>query len=105
MKRMILLKWTDKDDQAQALRLRDAISSRWRDAGNFLGLNSPRMNEIALFYQGDVRQCCREVLQEWISKGASNYPVTWDGLLMLLDDLELHSTANSLKSALKYILS
>ncbi len=105
LKILILLRWFDKDGRTETLRLRDAMIHKWHDAGLFLDLSAPRLYGILTYRQGDVRQCLIDVFQEWISRGSSNYPATWDGLLKLLRDLDLYSCAKSLKAALMCISS
>ncbi len=105
LKKLILLRWTDKDGRSETLRLRDAMIHKWRDAGLFLDLSAPELDGILTYRQGDVRQCLQDVFQEWISRGSSDYPATWDGLLKLLRDLDLNSCAESLKAALMCISS
>ena len=96
-----MLEWTDKDGQSQTLRVRDEISAKWQDVGDLLELTPDRLQGIGSQRQGDVRQCCREVLIDWIKDGSPYYPPTWEGLLELLVHLKLSSTADTLKLALK----
>ena len=96
-----MLEWTDKDGQPQTLRVRDEMSVKWKDAGDLLELTSARLQGIGSQPQGDVRQCCRGVLIDWIKNGSPRYPPTWDGLIKLLINLELSSIADTLKLALK----
>ncbi len=105
LKTLILLKWTDKDGRPEKLKLRDAMIHKWHDAGLLLDLSAPRLDGILTYRQGDVRLCLKDVLQEWINRGSSDYPATWGGLLILLRDLDLNSCAESLKAALMCISS
>ncbi len=101
LKRLTLLKWTDKSGQRKTLRLRDKMSPHWREAGELLDLDMERMDGIYTHRLADVRQCCRDVLQDWVRSDSSDYPATWGGLLTLLDDLQLHACAKSLQAALE----
>ncbi len=101
LKRLTLLKWTDKSGQRKTLRLRDEMSPHWRETGDLLGLSIARMDGIYTRHLADVRQCCRDVLQDWVKIGSSDYPATWGGLLTLLDDLQLLACAKSLQAALE----
>ncbi len=96
-----MLVWTDTDGQPQILRVRDEMSVKWEEVGDLLGLTPARLHGIDCRRRGDVRQCCRDVLTDWIKDGSSDYPPTWDGLIKLLIDLELSSIADTLKLALK----
>ncbi len=100
LKNLTILKWTDKDGRPQTLRLRDDISFRWRDVGNLLELGSSRIEGIAIRRHEDVRQCCSDVLQDWLRNGSPDYPATWESMLNLLEDIQLSSC--SLQSALNF---
>ncbi len=100
LKNLTILEWTDKDGRSQTLRLRDDISCHWREVGDLLELGSSRIEGIAIGRHEDVRQCCRDVLQDWLRKGSPDYPATWEGMLKLLEHIQISS--NSLKSALNF---
>ncbi len=101
MKKLIILKWTDKSGQQKTLRLRDEMSPKWHDAGELLDLTAANLECISEKHRGDVRECLRDVLREWVRSDSSDYPATWCGLLSLLDDLQLHACAKSLQAALE----
>ena len=101
---LTLLKWTDDEDQIQRLRLRDELCSKWRDAGILLGVSSGRLNGIFTYRLGDLQLCCSDVLLEWLQKAEmSSYSASWDGLLDLLEDLELIDVATKLRMAIKFM--
>ncbi len=77
------------------------MNAKWDDAGDLLELTPARLQGIDRHHRGDVRQCCRDVLIDWIKNGSPRYPPTWDGLIKLLINLELSSIADTLKLALK----
>ena len=103
MQQLTLLKWTDRDGQRHRLRLRDRISSRWREVGDLLGVDSSRQDSIHMDCGRDVKLCCRAVLLDWLQMEEPSYPTNWEGLLVLLEDLELHNIAKKLKEALNCI--
>ncbi len=98
-----MLTWTNKDGQTETLRLRDDMISRWRDVGHLVDISASQLEGINMHRLGDVRLCYQDVLQEWISRGSSDYPATWEGLLKILRSLELNSCADSLERALQCI--
>ncbi len=101
MKKLIVFKWTDKCGQPKTLRLKDEMTTHWRDAGELLDLSTADLKRISENHQ-DVRECLRDVLQDWIMIGSSDdYPATWGGLLRLLEDLKLISCAKCLQEALE----
>ncbi len=101
LKRLTLLKWTDKSGQRKTLRLRDEMSPHWHEAGELLGLTAANLECIYAKHHGEPRECCRDVLKDWVRSDSSDYPATWGGLLSLLDDLQLHACAKSLQAALE----
>ena len=101
LKVFILLKWTDQDGQIHSLRLRNVLMPYWCDMGLLLGISMSKLDELLVNRSGDVRQCCRDVLHDWIQNGSSDYPATWGGLINLLHDIEISSVARSLELALK----
>ena len=100
---LTVLKWTDSDGQKHSLRLRNEMSSRWRDVGDLLEVESSHMEGMDTHHRGDVRLCCRNVLVDWMQMEEPSYPTNWEGLLLLLEDLELNQMAKKLKIALDFI--
>jgi len=100
---LTLLKWTDSNGQDHSLKLKNAISPKWREVGDLLGVDSSRLDGIHMHRGGDVQLCCRDVLLEWLQMKETSYSVNWEGFLVLLKDIELNSTAMKLQEALTYI--
>ena len=100
---LTVLTWTDSDGQRHSLRLRNEMSSRWRDVGDLLEVESSHMEGIHMHRGGDVRLCCRDVFVDWLQMKEPSYPANWEGLLLLLEDLELNKVAKTLKEALDFI--
>ena len=100
---LTVLKWADSDDQRHILRLRNEMTSKWRDVGDLLEVESSRQEEIDIRHRGDMRMCCRDVFVEWLQMETPCYPTSWEGVLDLLEDLELNKVANKLKEALEFI--
>ena len=101
--RLTVLTWTDRDGQRHCLRLRNEMSSRWRDVGDLLEVEFNRQEGIHMHRGGDVRLCCRDVLEDWLQMEEPSYPSNWEGLLLLFKDLELNKMATKLKIALDFI--
>ena len=77
-----------------------SIKHKWHEMGRLLG-RGDELESISMKHQKDPESCCIDLLQKWLDGGCSSqYPVTWDGLLELLDDLEFSIVAEKLKSAL-----
>ena len=96
-----LYKWTDENSQPKSLRILDEISSRWTEAGDLLGLSPARLESIEADRLKVSKSCCRDVLRDWIKDNRGSYPVSWEGLICLLTDMELTNLAKELESALR----
>jgi len=100
MQYLTVLKWTDSKGQSHSLRLKDKMSSKWHVVGDLLGVDSSRLKSISMNHRGDVEQCCREVLLDWLQMEEPSYSRNWEGLIELLIDLELNNVAKKLNEAL-----
>ena len=78
----------------------DMIGSRWHSIGQSLGLLPSQLDGISTEHRDNAIECCRAVLGKWLENPPPDYPVTWDGLLELLEDCQLAQVAVKLKSAL-----
>ena len=43
---------------------------------------------------------CHDMIQHWLESGCGPYPVTWNGMIQVLRDVELGEVAKQLKRAL-----
>ena len=50
--------------------------------------------------QGSQDEICHTVLQHWLDSGTGRYPITWNGLIEVLEDVQLGEVAKQLKTAL-----
>ena len=100
MQHLTLLKWTDSGGKNHSLRLRDEMSSRWHEVGDLLGVATSRQDGIHTQRMGDVRLCCRDIFLDWLQMEEKSYPASWEGLLVLLEDLQLNNLAKKLNEAL-----
>ena len=48
---------------------------------------------------GDVGMCCRDDLVDWLHDNQDGYPTTWEGVVQLLEDMDLSAAAQLLKNA------
>ena len=94
---LTILKFTDQNGQDETVKVLEKISIRWEEAGDLLGLTSERLKGIEVQRRGDHRICCRDVLVDWLHENQSDYPTTWEGVLLLLEDMELSACAYILK--------
>ena len=95
-----LIKWKDGQGKIQRFYLMDMIGSKWRSIGQQLGLHPSQLDGLSTEHRDNATECCRAVLGKWLENPPSEYPVTWDGLMELLDDCQLSQVAIKLKAAL-----
>lgn len=102
MKNLTLIKWTDSLGKQRKLRIVQQICPKWRQSGNLLGISDPVLESILSQYHGDLEECCYAVMRKWLDNGSPDYPLSWDGLLELLNDIECSQVAEDLQDALSF---
>ena len=78
----------------------ERISFKWRDVGELL-LSFEQLHCIAEEHRDKHMDCCRAVLHHWLENPPEEYPITWRGLIELLQDSELGQVVAELKNALR----
>ena len=104
MKYLKLIRWTDKKGREQTFSLMDKISWKWQDLGIMIGLESTQLDVYDFENQGNPTECCERVLTEWLygqDGTRGDYPVTWNGLRELLQDVEISEVAERFMEALQ----
>ena len=99
IKTLTLLKWND-GGKKKKLRVTNEISNQWRNIGKLLEIPGPTLNGWWAESHSE-EQCCDKVLANWLQNPPEDYPVTWHGLIELLDDAEFTDLAKTLKNALE----
>ena len=83
-------------------------AKEWRTIARKLGLEDETpgfINNLARRYRDDDEECVREVFSKWFDNAvglpnASDYPLSWEGLLALLANSKLGQVAAKLRTAL-----
>ena len=101
MKNLTLMKWTDPQGKQHKLRIVQSICPKWRDIGNMLDISDSVLESTLSHYRGNFEECCYAVLRRWMDNGSPDYPLTWEGLLELLDDADCAQVAEELRGAPK----
>ena len=78
----------------------DRISPNWQDIGLLIGLSFQQLECIAKEHRDRHTDCCRAVLCHWLENPPEEYPITWRGLIELLQDCHLCQVVSELKIAL-----
>ncbi len=99
MSNLVLLKWTDSDhNNIHRIQIISQLSPKWSDISDLLGFSTARIQQIRQDNSG-VQERCKEVMRLWLDseEGAYRYPTTWEGLIELLEDIELSILASDIR--------
>ena len=96
MRHIILIKYQVHNEKKE-FRLLQVIQNKWYDIGILLGvpvdtIDSRKTNE----------EKCREILRMWMEMGSPEYPVEWDSLIQVLQDVQMRVVAEELRDALEH---
>ncbi len=74
------------------------LSPKWSDISDLLGFSTARIQQIRQDNNG-VQDRCKEVMRLWLDseEGTYRYPTTWEGLIELLEDIELSILASDIR--------
>ena len=92
----------------EELELYTILATVLDKVSDLLKLNSFKMQLIKDRHHHDPEKCIRDVINTWILDGRSlscNYKCTWNGLCLLLKDVQLSSIADDLEDALSAEIS
>ena len=97
---VIVIKWKDDQGKTQRYRLIDKIRQKWQDIGKLVRIPLDELNSLSDKHKKDAAECCRAVLDTWMEAPPPGYPVTWEGLIELLEDVDLGEVVTELKTVL-----
>ena len=100
IKHLTLIKWKDDGGEVQQFYLTENIAHKWRTIGGLLGLTYFKLQNLADEHRDKPEECCRAVLGHWLENPPSEYPITWRGLVDLLEDSRLGQVVSQLRNAL-----
>jgi hypothetical protein len=78
----------------------ERVSHNWREIGTLIGLSFQKLECLAREHRDKHTDCCRAVLGSWLEDPPEEYPITWSGLIELLQDCELSQVVSELTYAL-----
>ena len=97
---LTLLKYRD-GGEVKRLKLVDNILNHWEDVGKILGIPQPKLQAWRTQTNNDPKRCCDNVMAHWLQNPPDEYPLTWRGLIDLLEDVdEFGQLVEDLKKAL-----
>ena len=97
-----LVKYPDSNGQLKEFHLLEKVQGKWKDIGTLMRIENATLNKFAHRHQSDLKEQCRDVFQMWLEGGSRSerYPVTWSGLLEVLEDVQLKEISRELEKAL-----
>jgi inosine/xanthosine triphosphate pyrophosphatase family protein len=103
---LLILKYTDKGGKKQKVRIISQASHKWKDIADLLSDDPNTTSVVEQKCRGDPRECLKETFTEnFINKKPERYSQDWDGMIELLDDVDLEALAEEVKLALSCITS
>ncbi len=90
---LTLLKIRDEDGTLRKIRIIDRVCHEWKKIAALLGFDNGCERE----YNHNPQDCCYSIFKQWINCGCKDYPPSFEGLFVLLHDLEFSSLLDSIK--------
>jgi hypothetical protein len=97
---LLILKYTDKGKKHK-IRIISEASHKWTNIANLICGDVNVTNVMREKCQGDPNECLKQVFIDYfLNKKPQGYTQDWNGLIELLDDVELETLAENVKYAL-----
>jgi predicted HAD superfamily hydrolase len=97
-----ILKYTD-EGKKHKVRIISEASHKWMDIADLICGDANAMTTLEQKRRGDPKECLRQTFIDYfINKKPQGYTQDWNGLIELLDDIELETLAENVKHALLY---
>ena len=98
---LLILKYKDKGEKRKLRIITDA-SHKWKNITNLICGDSINVtNTLEQKFHGDPEECLKQALVDnFICKKPRGYSQDWNGLIELLDDVDLETLAENVKYAL-----
>ena len=101
---LLILKYTDEGKQHK-LRIVKEASHKWKDIANLICDDVNVTNKLEDKYLGDSNECLKQTfIGYFINKKPQGYTQDWNGLIELLDDVDLETLAEKVKHALLCVI-
>ena len=100
LEELLILKYTDKGKK-QRVRIISEARHKWRDIANLICDDTNITSVLEQTYRGDPSECLKQAfITGFISKKPQGYTQDWNGLIELLEDIDLEKLAENVKGAL-----
>ena len=86
------------------IRIVNEASHKWKDIANLICSDTNLTTKLEDKCRGDPNECLKQTFTDYfINKKPQGYTQNWNGLIELLDDINLQTLAEKVKHAL-YVL-
>lgn len=103
LKELTALKYTENEGKEKVAIISKACR-KWKDIASLICDDANKINTLKEQYQNDPNECLRQVFIDcFINKKPQDYSQDWNGLIELLNDVELDALAEEVKHALSCI--
>ena len=97
---LLILKYTNKGKKHK-VRIISEASHKWKVIASLICDDTNRTTVLEQRCPNDPEECLRQTLIEnFISKKTKKYTQDWNGLIELLDDVDLETLAEKVKDAI-----
>jgi hypothetical protein len=99
---LLILKYTDKGKK-QRVRIISEACHKWKDIANLIcgATNTNITSVLEQKYRGDPSECLKQAfITGFINNKPQGYTQDWNGLIELLDDVDLETLAKNVNHAL-----
>jgi hypothetical protein len=96
----MILKYTDKGKKHR-IRIINEASHKWKDIANLICGDVNVTAKLEDKHRGDTNECLKRTFVDYfINKKPQRYTHDWNGLIELLEDIDLEILAEDVKCAL-----
>lgn len=99
---LTLIDWKDSKGRRRRLQVKQSMCNKWKEIGCLLEIPLPLLQAWGTTYRENPLECINPVLTHWLESSTEleYYPVSWEGLQTLLEDVELSQINVDLNKAL-----
>ena len=97
---MTILKYKENEEKRKINILHEACH-KWKDIASLICDDPNKMSVLEQQYPGKPHECLRQTfIDEFLNKKPQDYTQDWNGLIELLEDVDLEALAERVKQAL-----
>ena len=96
-KNLFLIEWRNEKGETERLRIKQKICNRWKYIGDLLEIPEAVLESWNTKHKEDSLKCIDSVMSHWLQHPTDDYPVSWEGLKKLLQDVELSEVAKDIE--------